>query len=138
MYEICVHIANLVKQCRAFSKKAAAEDIFEQEVKAGLHPVEESAKLLEGNGEIELVSKETSDQANGDKSTTEVMLIDPKAKKKAEKKKGKKEKQPGPKLPSQPSIVWRLFLCFKWIFVPATLYKIIADTLQFASPQILR
>lgn len=37
-----------------------------------------------------------------------------------------------------PSIIWPLFLTFKWPFMGAVFYKLIYDLLQFTSPQLLK
>lgn len=47
---------------------------------------------------------------------------------------GRKE----PKAPAKPSIIWALFKCFHMLVIPATIFKTIADLLQFLNPQILK
>jgi hypothetical protein len=41
-------------------------------------------------------------------------------------------------LPPAPSIVYRLFLLFKYEFISATAVKIFSDVLQFANPLLLK
>lgn len=40
--------------------------------------------------------------------------------------------------PCEPSIVWCLFLSFKHLLIPATVLKVIADTLLFINPMLLQ
>lgn len=44
-------------------------------------------------------------------------------------------KQP---LPKPPSIIWNLFLLFKWDISSAMIFKCISDLLQFTNPQLLK
>uniref|UniRef100_F1KQC8 Multidrug resistance-associated protein 1 n=1 Tax=Ascaris suum TaxID=6253 RepID=F1KQC8_ASCSU len=48
------------------------------------------------------------------------------------------EEQLAPEMPNPPSIIWRLFVLFKWEIIPAMLVRMVSDLLQFANPFLLK
>jgi len=57
---------------------------------------------------------------------------------KAAKGKGKKVKEGESAEPPHPSVLWPLFLTFKWAVIGGGFYKLCFDVMQFASPHLLK